>query len=429
MIGRIKHEKRKLKYVASINDETLSEETSPDFELQYVDIGNVDSAGGIQGASSYRFQEAPSRARRIVRDGDVIVSTVRTYLQAIAAIRSPTPNLIVSTGFAVVRPRRNVLAPGFCKYTLREPGFLAEVAMRSVGVSYPAINASELGDIFIFLPRISEQNEISEYLDKETARIDQLIGAKERLVKLLTAKRAELITQAVTRGLDRRGPLRDSRLAWIGQIPAHWALERLKFHLFGIEQGWSPQCDNNPAGEGEWGVLKAGCVNGWQFDPAENKRLPEELEPLPEYEVRAGDLLMSRANTTELLGSAALVRTVRPRLMICDKLYRLRVNEARLEKEFLVAFLRSSAGRFEFERDATGTSKSMQNIGQDSVSNVWLPIPPVSEQRDIVAHIRSETGKLDSALAATERSVGLLKERRVALIARVIAGRLVETQS
>jgi type I restriction enzyme, S subunit len=140
MTSRNGFEHRRLKYVASINNEALTEETAADFELQYVDIGNVDSSGNVHEIATYRFEDAPSRARRIVRDGDVIISTVRTYLQAIAPIQSPPENLIVSTGFAVIRPKQGGLNAGFCKYALREPAFLAEVEMRSVGVSYPAIN-------------------------------------------------------------------------------------------------------------------------------------------------------------------------------------------------------------------------------------------------------------------------------------------------
>lgn len=188
-------ERRRLKYTASINDETLGEDTDADYELQYVDIGNVDAVGNVYELATYRFAEAPSRARRRVRDGDVIISTVRTYLQAIAPIHKPTNNLIVSTGFAVVRAQVGVLDAAFCKYALREPSFLAEVERRSVGVSYPTINASDLGGIPIYLPALPHQR--------------------------------ALITRAVTYGLDARVPLRKSGIPWLGQIPAHWETRRL----------------------------------------------------------------------------------------------------------------------------------------------------------------------------------------------------------
>ena len=145
-------ERRRLKYAATINDEALSEETDADYVLQYVDISNVDSLGNIHEIATYPFAEAPSRARRRVRDGDVIISCVRTYLQAIAPVQDPPDNMIVSTGFAVVRPCADVLDAAFARYVLREPSFLADVEMRSVGVSYPAVNSSDLGNISIRLP-------------------------------------------------------------------------------------------------------------------------------------------------------------------------------------------------------------------------------------------------------------------------------------
>jgi len=112
--------KRKLKYVATINDEALGEDTDADFEMRYIDISNVDSSGKINEFATYRFKDAPSRARRRVRDGDVIISTVRTYLQAIAQIIQPPANLIVSTGYAVIHPRPEHFDTRYCKYALRE---------------------------------------------------------------------------------------------------------------------------------------------------------------------------------------------------------------------------------------------------------------------------------------------------------------------
>jgi type I restriction enzyme S subunit len=94
-----------IKAVASCNDEVLGETTSPEYEIEYVEISDVEAGSGLKGSTSYAFGSAPSRARRRLKDGDVIVSTVRTYLRAIATVRVPPENLIASTGFAVIRPR------------------------------------------------------------------------------------------------------------------------------------------------------------------------------------------------------------------------------------------------------------------------------------------------------------------------------------
>jgi type I restriction enzyme S subunit len=281
---------------------------------------------------------------------------------------------------------------------------------------------------------LSEQRAIAAVLDRETGRVDRLVAKKRELIERLKEKRTALISRTVTRGLPpdaaraaglpANPPLKPSGIEWIGEIPKHWEVKRLKFELWKIEQGWSPQCDNTPADEGEWGVLKAGAVNGPEFDPNENKRLPDEETPLPEFEIKTGDFLISRANTRELLGSAALVRKVQPKLLLCDKLYRLTIRKRTLNSEFLLRFMRSLPGHFEFERDASGSSASMQNIGQQSVRNLWIPFPPLPEQAAIAAYLNEETAKLDALVGKVAEAVERLQEYRTALITAAVTGKI-----
>ena len=189
--------KRKLKYLASVNDDVLREDTDSDFEIEYIDIGNVDSGGRVSGTLSYRFGDAPSRARRLVRDGDVIISTVRTYLQSIARIYEPDDNLVVSTGFAVIRPLPDRFDAGYCKFALREAGFLAEVERRSVGVNYPAINAQDLADIPVPWHPLSEQRTIAGHLDREVNRLDGLLVKVTSSLELLKERRSAIVSWAL----------------------------------------------------------------------------------------------------------------------------------------------------------------------------------------------------------------------------------------
>ena len=315
-----------LKTVATHNDKVLDENMPPDAEIMYVDISSVDGVNGIAAKEAMLFGDAPSRARRRVRHGDVIVSTVRTYLRAIACIRDPEENLIVSTGFAVVRPR-NELVPSFLGHVLTASYFVEQVIARSTGVSYPAINASDLVAIPVLVPPLAEQSSIAEFLDRETAKIDGLVEEQRRLIELLKEKRQAVISRAVTKGLNRHAPMKPSGIEWLGDVPEHWDVMRVKHLTRSIEQGWSPQCEGFPVEtEVEWGVLKVGCVNGGTFNSHENKLLPADLEPIPALGILAGDLLVSRANTRELVGSAAVPLNDHPRLLLCDKLYRLRLK-------------------------------------------------------------------------------------------------------
>ena len=165
---------KSLKFLCTFNDQVISESAGHDYEIEYVDIGSVNSSQGITKTETMLLSKAPSRARRLVKDGDVIISTVRTYLEAISPIINPPENMVVSTGFAVIRPSIG-LNHAFAAYCLRASGFIKEVVARSVGVSYPAINASDLVNIPVPNMPLTEQLRIANFLDHETAKIDNLI--------------------------------------------------------------------------------------------------------------------------------------------------------------------------------------------------------------------------------------------------------------
>ena len=188
---------RRIKYLSKINTSALPESTPPDREIRYVDISSV-GRGIVQAEPALlTFESAPSRARRLVKHGDTIVSTVRTYLRAVLPIRNPQPDLVVSTGFAVLTPGPDLI-PDYFSWVLQSDMFIDEVVARSVGVSYPGINAGEIGDIRVPFPVLADQQRIAEYLDAETARIDALIEKSQRMIDLLRERRQALITASVT---------------------------------------------------------------------------------------------------------------------------------------------------------------------------------------------------------------------------------------
>ncbi len=196
-------EYRRLKFTASLNNDVLSENTNPLYEIEYVDIGSVTYEHGITSTEKLYFSDAPTRARRLVQDGDTIISTVRTYLKAIACIKKPPNNLIVSTGFAVIRPKENV-CPSFLGYFIQSKEFVDSVMANSDGVSYPAINSSRLASLPVFLPGLIEQQAIAQFLDHKAMQIDQSIyQLKEQITKMETY-RTSLITEAVTGKIDVR---------------------------------------------------------------------------------------------------------------------------------------------------------------------------------------------------------------------------------
>lgn len=286
------------------------------------------------------------------------------------------------------------------------------------------LTGDKLGAIYMPVPTVPEQQQIAAFLDWKTGQIDALMGKKKELLEKLKEKRIAVITQAVTQGLNPAAPLRDSGIPWVGKVPAHWEVKRLRFAVATLEQGWSPQCDNQPADDDCWGVMKVGCVNGDTFDPLENKALPPDLEAKEHYELKPRDIIISRANTKELLGSAAIVPAdVRPKLLLCDKLYRV-TTPAEMDEEFLTCYLRTPTARYQYEREATGASNSMQNIGQDTIKNLVITLPPLDEQKFICQAIRKAVLRLDKLMTATESAIDRLTEYRIALITAATTGKI-----
>ena len=406
----------KLKYLASINDDVLGENTDPDFEMEYIDIGNVDSSGHVSKLASYRFEDAPSRARRLVRDGDVIISTVRTYLQAITQIREPSESLVVSTGFAVVCPRRDLFDARYCRFALREPAFLAEVEKRSVGVNYPAINTTDLADIPISVHPLSRQRAIADYLDRETARLDALLAAKERLLALLAEKRRALVTRAVTRGLDPRVPTRDSGVPWLGEIPAHWEIKRLK-HVGQTIIGLTYDPKNVVNDDNGVLVLRASNVQDQKVVISDDSM--SVVMDIPEHlRTRAGDILIcSRSGSRNLIGKSALIgesfagctfgvfMTVFRSVHACER--------------YMFCVLNSPM--FDFQAGSFSTS-TINQLTVETLENMKVPLPPRSEQTEISRYLGGETKRIGLLIDKTRETIHLLSERRAALITAAVTG-------
>lgn len=394
----------RLKYVASINNETLGEDTDPSLALNYIDIGNVGSSGKFD-ISKYLFTNAPSRARRVVRKGDIIISTVRTYLQAIASIDEPIENLIASTGFAVIRPKPSVLFQGFGKFVLRETSFLDEIQKRSVGVSYPAINSSDLGNIFVRIPSYKTQLKIANYLDAEILKIEKLIEAKEKLLTFLSEKRQSLINQAVTRGLNPDVKVKDSEIEWIGEIPHHWEIKRLNYLVKKINKevknsDFIVAVENIESRTGQ--LVKSGVSNNYQGTLYAFKKWDIIFNKLRPY--------LAKVYLTEKEGACV------------GELLILR-SEGQLFPPFL--FYRLLSADFISEVDSSTVGTKMPRADWDNfIRHLKIAVPPYQEQEQIVEFITIELKKLTTLISLSQESITLLQEKRTALISSAVTGQI-----
>ena len=370
------------------------------------------------------FMAESNVGHKVCRPDDLVINTLWAWMAALGVTRHLG---IVSPAYGVYRPvEGGGILPAYADHLLRTPLYAAEYQRRSTGVNSSRLRLypEQFLRVPVLLPPPEEQAAIVRFLDWANGRLERAIRAKRKVIALLNEQKRATVERCISRGLVTGAPTLPSGIPWLGEIPAHWQVSRLKHCISRIEQGWSPQCDAQAAGEGEWGVLKVGCVNKEKFSPHQNKKLPDELNPEPDLEVRDGDILVSRANTTSLLGLAALVEKPRPKLILSDKLFRFRAKGDCFDAAFLVAALRAKASRAQIESSTNGASSSMQNIGQAVLRNLWLAVPPMSEQQAIIAHIATEVRPVDEALARLESEIDLLREYRTRLVTDVVTGKL-----
>ena len=187
----------KIKYICDVNKLTLSENTSDEYRIKYIDIGSVNSNGEISNIQEFLFKDSPSRARRIVKYKDIIISTVRTYLKAITSIDKEEDNLICSTGFAVLTPNESI-SYKFLSYFVRSNSFIDEIVSRSTGVSYPAITSTEISNLQIIIPNNIEQVVIGDYIELKIAYVNGIINKTKQQIEKLKEAKQSLISEAVT---------------------------------------------------------------------------------------------------------------------------------------------------------------------------------------------------------------------------------------
>jgi type I restriction enzyme S subunit len=302
--------------------------------------------------------------------------------------------------------------------------FMRELGSEAHGSTMQHLTKDRFGGFKLNIPPASLQEAISNYLDRETARIDNLIAEKERMLALLGEKRSALISRVVTRGLDPNAPLKPSGLEWLGEIPAHWELRRIKFVSDWLDQGSSPIAANSSAAPGELGVLKLSAVSKGRFKRDENKALrgiEDEEQPLA---LRKGDILITRGNTPELVADVAYVPEDEPSLLLPDLIYRLRIKEKEILAEYLTAFLTTAVARVQIRRDARGSSGSMVKVSQGHVMDWLTPLPPLFEQGEITSYLRRADGRFQSLEREISSSLALLSDRRFALISAAVTGQI-----
>ena len=339
--------------------------------------------------------------------GDVLFGKLRPYLAKAWVAEFPGR---CTTEALVMEPTS--IDPRFLGSVCLSSRFVGDVDASTFGSKMPRAEWDVIGNMPVPVPDPDTQRAIANYLDHETARLDALVAAKERLLKLLAEKRRAIVTRAVTRGLDPRVPLRDSGVPWLGEIPAHWKVKRARWLFHERDQR---------SEDGSEELLTVSHLTG--VTPRSEKDVNMfEAETLEGYKIcKPGDLVI---NTLWAWMGAMGVSFVPGVVSPAYNVYEPTVELDQLDPAYVDALSRLPVFAQEAARHSKGVWSSRLRLYPDEFFEIPLPVPPLSEQRRIVADLAENRGKLTDLQAAATRTIELLKERRTALVGAAVTGRL-----
>lgn len=387
-------------YVVSNVDKVPADDEIPVRLCNYTDVYNNEFI-----TLALEFMQATATKEEIAKFGlrvdDVAITKDSESWDDIgvpALVRETASDLVCGYHLALLRPHKTAMDGPFLFRCLQAKPVRVQLELAANGVTRFGIPKSEIGAMTLPVPPLVWQRAIADYLDRETARLDALVAAKERVLGLLAEKRRALIARAVTRGLDPRAPLRDSGIPWIGEIPAHWEMVPFRWY-FRIRSG--------------------------DFMPSDD--VAAEADPVRRTQVIGGNGLAGYAERSNVEGVTVVIGRVGA---LCGNVHLVHGSAWITDNALLLTSVRSFVPAYlayvlrEFNLNSLANKTAQPLITGSMVADLRGPLPPREEQCSIVEHIAHAGAKLAAVSAATERTIALLKERRAALIAAAVTGQL-----
>lgn len=354
---------------------------------------------------------------KLVQQGDLVINIMLAWNGSLGI--SPY-NGITSPAYCVYRVKGNN-NPEYFGYLFSTNLFKAEFRRHSTGIidSRLRLYSDKFFSIFTVVPPKPEQDEIVQYIKAQEEKINLFIQKKQRFIELLKEQRQSVISELLTNGLNSEVKKKYSGIDWIGEIPAHWEIRRLRF---------IGQCQN--------GINKGAEYFGTGFpfvsygDVYKNETLPSDVEGLVvsteddqhNYSVLEGDVFFTRTSeTVEEIAIASVCTKTIPNATFSGFLIRFRPVDNILTPSYSKYYFRCQLHRSFFVKEMNIITRA--SLNQNLLKNLPVIIPPIEEQKQIVSHIKSETATIDTALAKAEREIELIREYKEAMIAEAVMGK------
>ncbi|WP_296596604.1 hypothetical protein [Phenylobacterium sp.] len=377
---------------------------------------------GEQITPALELMEATATAEQIerfgLRAGDVIVtkdSETADDIAISAHVPATMPGVVCGYHLALLRPQARVEG-AFIKRFFDSHFAKASVAVRANGLTRVGLGQYALDNLLVPTPPELEQRAIAVFLDRETAKIDALVEEQCRLIELLKEKRQAVISHAITKGLDPTAPIKDSGVEWLGPVPSHWTMKRLKHLSPSITVGIVVNPSEYVSDEGLPFLYGADIKEG-QIEWETARRIaPEVSASQGKTALRAGDLVTVR------VGAPGVTAVIPPQCEGGNCASVMLVRQGPWPSEWLSYAMNSRVVRFQVEVVQYGAAQEQFNISH--ALNFLVPTPPLEEAKQIASVLRRATEKIDTLLGGAADCVSLLQERRAALISAAVTGKI-----
>jgi type I restriction enzyme S subunit len=329
-------------------------------------------------------------------------------------------NGCVSPAYTVLRAKVDVL-PEYVAYLLKSGGYISALQSVTTGIREgKTISYEQFATVPLPVPPRAEQESLTCFLDRETARIDNLIAKQKRLIVLLQKKRQALITHAVTQGLDPTAPMKESGVEWLGHVPAHWEVAKLK-HVAQVRGGVAKGRNLKGQQTVKLPYLRVANVQDGYFDLTEVVKIEVAISEVDRYRLQKGDVLMNEGGDYDKLGRGDVWSgEIDPCL---HQNHVFAVRPLRINPEWLSVLTGSDYAKRFFESRAKKTT-NLASISSSNLSELPVVIPSKEEQRELLVKLDRECSSLDALISKAERMVALSQEHRSALISAAVTGKI-----
>ncbi|WP_220125651.1 MULTISPECIES: restriction endonuclease subunit S [Vibrio] len=358
---------------------------------------------------------------QLVESGDLVMNKMKAWQGSIAISEYEG---IVSPAYFVYSfsgEGKNAIDSKYVHYLLRSPAYITQYMARSKGIRVNQwdLEPEAFEHIEVLLPTIKEQKAIATFLDRETQRIDSLIEEKQTFIKLLKEKRQALISHVVTKGLNPNVEMQDSGIEWIGQVPKHWEVKKIKHICSNFMYGTSQDCNQSDVG---YPVLRIPNIKSTNVDFEDLKYANISDVDALTYLLSRGDILVIRTNgNPNLVGQSALFDS-NGQYLFASYLIKLTPKRG-VDTSFLVEAMNSLSVRQALTFQSR-TSVGNYNLSIPSLANTSIAIPPIDEQKTITNYLSAATINIDLLIQETDKSIALLKEHRTSLISAAVTGKI-----